>query len=142
MKHLPKFIGGTHNGEYLNEEYKVQGRWPGMFYLPSKITIEEEQALDIDGVVKWKHPEDVYDLLGANYVFRERVDYKPKENSMSTIDSSIDDLHDALDAEGTGISELVSDDHDLVVEMFETGSAEFEINDRKFIIAITVQEIK
>ncbi|WP_396190099.1 hypothetical protein [Flavobacterium sp.] len=60
----------------------------------------------------------------------------------NTVDSSIDDLHDALDVENTGISELVSDEHNAIVEMFETGSVEIEINNRKFIIAINIQEVK
>jgi hypothetical protein len=61
---------------------------------------------------------------------------------MTVIDSSLDDLHDALHEEDTGIGELVSDAYDNVVEMFETGSAVFEVNNRKFIIAITIQEGK
>lgn len=80
-KHLPKFICGTHNGEYLTEDHKVGGRWPSVFYLSTKITIEEERELDIDGVRKWRRPDDAYDFHGANYVFRGRVDYKPKDES-------------------------------------------------------------
>ena len=94
-KHLPKFIGGTHNGKHLPEAYKVAGRWPGIFYLPTILSIEEEKSLDIDGIQKWRNPDDVYDLLGANYVFRERIDYKPKEEKMDT-PISIDEFEDAL----------------------------------------------
>jgi hypothetical protein len=141
-KHLPKFIGGTHNGEYLTEDYKVGGRWPGVFYLPTKITVEEDKALSIDDVHKWRAPDDVYDFHGANYVFRERVNYKPEELPVTPVDSTLDDFHDALNEEDTGISELVSDEHDTVVEMFETGSAEFMVNNRKFIVAVTFQEVK
>jgi hypothetical protein len=56
-------------------------------------------------------------------------------------DVTLDDFQDALNAEDTGISELISDEHDTIVEMFETGSAAITVNNRNFIIALTFQEV-
>lgn len=58
------------------------------------------------------------------------------------INSTLDDFQDALDKEHLDLAEFVLDRDELLIEMFETGSAEFEVNDRKFIVALVIQEVK
>ena len=72
---LPKTVGGSRAGEEISKAHKVGHRWPPVIYKPSRITIEEYRNLRITETVHRRHPDDVYDFDGTNYIFRERVDY-------------------------------------------------------------------
>lgn len=72
---LPKFIGGSYNGDTLDKAYKTSGRWPTVFYRASRITLAEHRALKVNDEIMRRHPDDVYDFDGTNYIFRERVNY-------------------------------------------------------------------
>jgi hypothetical protein len=72
---LPKFIGGTHDGDELPKAYKVSGRWPPIMYKVTRITLAEYHSLKVDENIMRRAPDDVYDFDGTNYVFRERIDY-------------------------------------------------------------------
>lgn len=76
---LPVLIGGTREGEIVAKEHKIDGRWwPHFLYLRARITLAEEQKLNIDNVISWRNPDDVYAFDGTNYVFKQRIDYKPR----------------------------------------------------------------
>jgi hypothetical protein len=80
MKLNPKLIGGSRDGETVDAGHRINGVWwPSVMYFSTKITVEEAKGLTISPTVLWRIPDDVYEFDGTNYIFKERIDYKPKE---------------------------------------------------------------
>jgi len=52
-----------------------------------------------------------------------------------------DDLQELLTQEGTGPSELISDEHDTFVELIETGSAAITVNGTELLLTINIQKV-
>ncbi len=78
MSNQPKLVGGPHDRKLVDSGRRINNRfWPPVLYFPHSLTLEESQALDIDGTIRWKNPEDVYERKDGDYVFRETVHYKP-----------------------------------------------------------------
>lgn len=69
--------GGTHDGETVTLPW-----WQLVLYTPKIITDAERQALQIDGVVAWKIPDEVYVPATRScgdgvWVLGRTVEYKP-----------------------------------------------------------------
>lgn len=72
---LVKLIGGTRDGETV----EVQ-TWQPLVYMTKRISIADGDALDIDGVMKWKNPEEVYERnADGDFVYTRTVHYKPDD---------------------------------------------------------------
>jgi hypothetical protein len=68
--------GGSRDGETVEARIN-SGKVQPVIYMTRRISMDEIAALGIDEAVAWKSPEDVYDLVGEAYIFRETVHYKP-----------------------------------------------------------------
>lgn len=68
--------GGSRDGE-LHPLHIIGGKPQPLLYLPRRISLEEELELRINGKVKWKHPEDIYEYRDEEYHFTRTVSYKP-----------------------------------------------------------------
>ena len=68
-----KLIGGTHDGETHE-----MGGWLRGYMVSKRVTMEEDKALWIDGVIAYRRPDEVYALKtdGAMHYVRT-VHYDP-----------------------------------------------------------------
>ena len=55
--------------------------------------------------------------------------------------ATVEDFQEELEEEGTGIGEFISDEHESIIEMFETGSVEVSVNNKRYILALTIEEL-
>jgi hypothetical protein len=68
-------VGGTHDGE-VHTTYAYQR----VAYLQKRITMEESKALDIDGAIAWKPPEEVYRKgEDGRFYYSRTVHYRPDD---------------------------------------------------------------
>ncbi len=76
---LPVLIGGSRAGEEITKAHKIGHNWPLILYKPSRITIEEYRKLSKTDEIMYKPPDDVYEFDGANYIFKKKVSYDPRD---------------------------------------------------------------
>jgi len=72
---VKRLVGGTRDGE-LVQVYPYQQ----IIYKKKLITIEEAEALRIDGEIMWEGPDEVYEKGGdGQFHYKRTVNYKPEE---------------------------------------------------------------
>lgn len=68
--------GGSYDGEAVWVRVN-NGRRQPVLYLQKRISIADEKALRRDARIAWKPPEEVYELIEGEYVYKHTVYYKP-----------------------------------------------------------------
>lgn len=68
--------GGSRDGEMV-EILINSGRPQPVIHMAKRISIDESRGLAIDENVTWKSPEEVYELIDGEYVYKRTVYYKP-----------------------------------------------------------------
>jgi hypothetical protein len=56
--------------------------------------------------------------------------------------NEIDNFHNALEEADEYMEDFLQNYMTDIIELFETGSAEIALHDKKFLIAIVIQEVK
>ena len=71
--------GGTNDGERVYSH-----NFAPVHYAPKRLSIEEAKALNIDGVISWKCPDEVYvkDDSGE-FHYSHTVEYKPVDETLT-----------------------------------------------------------
>ncbi len=76
MKQLPRFVGGSSDGEEVSAHHKIDDkRWPSVIYKNAKITIEQSRSLHVSEFIVKRWPEDVYYFNGKDYNYERTIWY-------------------------------------------------------------------